>query len=102
MPTHPSFRVVSDRSFLGRRRPVRRSALPRLRPALLQAGRPDPADPEMTPRTVAGLLRAVIVAVNARGLCATHAARVAELPVPEVEEIESLCQCAACLRKLVN
>ncbi len=51
------------------------------------------------PRSVPALLRTVIVAVNARGICATHAARLAELPVSEVDHIESLCQCPACCRQ---
>lgn len=76
------------------------SAGPMLRPV---APAPLPARPsrERGPRTrtVASLLRSVVLAVNARGLCAAHAARLAELPVAEVVDIEQMCQCQGCLRQ---
>jgi hypothetical protein len=40
----------------------------------------------------------VIAAVNARGMCAAQAARVAELPAREVDGIEALCLCSGCVR----
>lgn len=55
--------------------------------------------PGLERRSIASLLRSVVLAVNARGLCAAHAARVAELPADEVQGIQQLCRCADCLRQ---
>ncbi|MCS6912187.1 MAG: hypothetical protein RMK29_05900 [Myxococcales bacterium] len=61
-----------------------------LRPVL--RGQPLPS----TPRTLAAMVQTVIAAVNARGLCAASAARLAELPAEEVAGIAALCRCPAC------
>lgn len=90
------------------------AGLPRLRPVLLGGKRPRPGherdsttssdrDAAGEPaKTVAGLIRAVIVAINARGMCATAAARVAALPSGDMDHIASLCRCADCLRLRAN
>jgi hypothetical protein len=52
---------------------------------------------QQVPQTIAGLIQTVITAVNARGMCATQAARVAELPAADIHHIESLCACPECL-----
>ncbi len=67
-----------------------REALPPVQASLLRPRRPQ------VPRTVNGLLQTVIAAVNARGMCATQAAHVADLPTEDLERIESLCQCQGC------
>ncbi len=81
--------------------PAGAARLPQLRP---QPPRPVPVpvpvespDEETTaPHTLSGLIRSVIAAVNARGLCATEAARIAALPPSELRDIESQCGCASC------
>jgi hypothetical protein len=87
--------------------PQKAQALPALRPVIEVPGPRPRTVPSRkrksalpgAPRSLPALMRTVIAAVNARGICAAHAARLAELPVAEVDGIESLCQCAACLRQ---
>lgn len=93
-----------------RRRPIRVHAawtpdvpsqeeLPPVEPAAPQRKR---RARQKVPQTVAGLIQTVITAVNARGMCATQAARVAELPAADIHQIESLCACPACLLVRAN
>ncbi len=111
MPTHTATRSIRDRFH---RRHVRfhgpafvwipdgAPGLPELRPATLRP-RPLPEleeemDEEDMPQTVVGLMNTVIKAVNARGMCAAHAARLAELPAADVEGIEAMCRCEGCVK----
>ena len=104
MPSNP--RPIGDlvhrrppRTHRPEQGPLQEGRLPALQPVLPQRGPARPTVEEKdtpVPRTVRGLLRTVIAAVNARGMCATQAARIAELPADEVEDIESLCRCRDC------
>jgi len=87
MPTHRRQRLS--------RSPLRQGTLPAIRPAVPRTGQPV----RPVPRTVAALMQTVITAVNARGMCAATAARVAELPAAEVDGIAALCRCPGCLRQ---
>ena len=75
--------------------------LPPLRPVLPGARRPR-LDAAGEPATIGGLILAVIAAVNARGMCATAAAKIAALPSGDMDDIASLCRCSDCLRLRAN
>lgn len=49
-----------------------------------------------------GLLAAVVAAVNARGMCAAEAARIARLPDGDEREVAASCRCAECARLRLN
>lgn len=65
------------------------AGLPTMRPALVRKKAPGK-------RTLRALVMTVVAAVNARGMCAAEAARVAKLPSDDLADIEGLCACAGC------
>lgn len=93
--TRPVMNVASeDANPSGARLPALRPVVPGRSRRRSSAGEPAP--------TIEGLLRAVIVAVNARGLCATEAAKIALLPSGDRDDIAALCRCARCLKLRAN